>query len=148
MQNTAQFIQGQSGGAQGTQTQDPRLMEVRALQSMIPPMLAARYPDVIQMLLVTPSLTFQEKQYWVKLLPLMSLDQVAKLREILMTERKKFFEIQQKYATPGPATVGQIQRKRIEDTQIKKQMIKKQELVDEQQEKLNEDALLKELNTI
>jgi hypothetical protein len=149
-----QGFSAQSGGTSTTATQqapvpmDPRMQEFRALQAMTSPILFARYPDIMQMLFQTPSLSFQEKQYWIRLLPLMTLDQVQKLRDILITERTKLIDIQQRYASAGPATVGQVQQRKIEEVQAKKQMIKKQEMVDQQIEEHHEDALLEELDKV
>lgn len=138
-----------TGGTTAVQTPiDPRLQELRALQAMTSPMLVARYPDIMQMLFQTPSLSFQEKQYWIRLLPLMTIDQVQKLRDILLTERTKLIDIQQRYASAGPATVGQVQQRKIEEIQTKKQLIKKQEMVDQQIEESHEDALLDELDKV
>jgi len=138
-----------TGGTTAVQTPiDPRLQELRALQAMTSPMLVARYPDIMRMLFQTPSLSFQEKQYWIRLLPLMTTDQVQKLRDILLTERTKLIDIQQRYASAGPATVGQVQQRKIEEIQTKKQLIKKQEMVDQQIEESHEDALLDELDKV
>lgn len=147
MQPQTSFSSQTGTGAVATPI-DPKLQELHALQATTTPFIAARYPDVVQMIFETPSLTFQEKQYWLRLLPLMTLDQVAKLREILGTERKKLIEIQQQYAVQPPMTFGDTARVNYEHLRTKKEMLKKQEIVAQKVEEQHEEALLDELNTI
>lgn len=56
-------------------------------------------PDIIQLVLESKSLAEQnEKQNWFNLLPIMSSEQIDKLRDILTREKKKLAEINAKYA--------------------------------------------------
>lgn len=146
-------VQGQMTAQGGTATAyaapiDPRIQELQALQAITSPLIAAQYPDVVQMLFETPSLTFQEKQYWLKLLVLMTLEQVAKLREILSTERRKLIEIQQQYAAPAPRTFGDTSRMNYEALRNKKEMLKKEEHVAQKVEEEHEEALLDQLDDV
>jgi len=55
-------------------------------------------PELIQLILESKALdTDEDKQNWFNLLPLMTEDQIIKLREILLKERKKLQEIEEKY---------------------------------------------------
>ncbi len=54
--------------------------------------------EMIYLILQSRALeTDEEKQNWFNLLPLMTEEQVIKLKEILMKERKKLQEIEEKY---------------------------------------------------
>lgn len=144
--------QVQSPIQQGTGTTaqiDPRLQELHALQAATSPFIAARYPDIVQMLFETPSLTFQEKQYWLRLLPLMTLEQVDKLRGILSNERQKLIQIQQQYASSNaPLTFGDTKKVNYEVQKEKKEMLKEQEHVDQRVEEEHEAALLDQLDEV
>lgn len=138
----------QQATAQQVHAIDPKIQELRALQAMVPPLLAAHYPDIIQMLFQSPSLSFSEKQYWIHLLPLMNQEQVEKLRNILMSERSKLFDIQQQYNTSSPKTVEDASKERIAHIQAKKQVIRTQEALDQQNEAMHEDELLDALKNL
>ncbi|MFN7160871.1 MAG: hypothetical protein ACK4NC_04670 [Candidatus Gracilibacteria bacterium] len=148
MQSQGQPIAQSTGATAVAAPIDPRIQELHALQAITSPIIATTYPDVVQMLFETPSLTFQEKQYWLRLLPLMTLEQVDKLRDILTTERKKLIEIQQQYAVAPPQTFGDTQRINYEAQRTKKEMLKKQEHVAQRVEEEHEEALLDQLDEI
>lgn len=149
MQSQGQPMAQGSGGTAVATPIDPRIQELHALQAITSPFIASRYPDVVQMLFETPSLTFQEKQYWLRLLPLMTLDQVDKLRDILGTERRKLIEIQQQYATPSaPLTFGDTKKINYEAQKQKKEMLKKQEHVAQAVEEEHEEDLLDQLDEV
>ena len=55
-------------------------------------------PELIQLVLESKALdTEEEKQNWFNLLPLMTEEQIAKLKAILVKEKKKIEEIEKKY---------------------------------------------------
>lgn len=56
------------------------------------------YPELIEMVLRSKSIdTNEEKQNWFNLLPIMNDDQIWKLRTILLREKQKLDEIENKY---------------------------------------------------
>lgn len=127
---------------------DPKMQEFQQLRSMVHPMLMARYPDIVQMIFESSSLSFTEKQYWLRLLPLMNKEQIEKLREILSSERARLREIQQRYDQKRAMTIGEVQQKKLEGMEEKKKMIKKQEELDQLREEEHEDELLRALSNI
>ncbi len=55
-------------------------------------------PDMIEMILNSRSIeTSQDKQNWFNLLPLMNSEQIKKLNDILLKEKEKLKEIEEKY---------------------------------------------------
>ena len=55
-------------------------------------------PDIIEMVLRSRSIdTKEEKQNWFNLLPLMNNEQIQKLEAILIKEKTKLQEIEEKY---------------------------------------------------
>jgi hypothetical protein len=56
-------------------------------------------PELITLVLKSKALeTDEDKQNWFNLLPLMTEDQIYKFKEILLKERKKLDEIEEKYS--------------------------------------------------
>ena len=55
-------------------------------------------PDLIEMILLSKSLdSDDDKQNWFNLLPLMNSEQIQKLNDILVKEKKRLKEIEEKY---------------------------------------------------
>jgi len=57
-----------------------------------------KLPDLIEMILRSKSIdSHEEKQNWFNLLPLMNDEQIERLRNILLKEKRKLQEIEEKY---------------------------------------------------
>jgi hypothetical protein len=59
--------------------------------------LQVKYPELIDLVLGSESIDNNEKQYWFDILPSMTDEQVDRLFNILMTERKQLEELNMKY---------------------------------------------------
>ncbi len=69
-----------------------------ALKFDIPEEFLEEDPELITLILESKAIdTDEEKQNWLNLLLLMTEQQISKLREILLKERKKLQEIEEKY---------------------------------------------------
>ena len=65
----------------------------------IPDQFLQTMPDLVGLILTSKSMdTQEEKQSWFTLFPMMSQEQIDKLRDILTREQQKLQEIEQKYA--------------------------------------------------
>ena len=100
--------------------------------------------DIIILVLQSKSLdTQQEKQSWFDLLPLMTSEQVDKLRDILTREKQKLDEIEQKYEQKKDAVINKFVQKFDEDAyQNKIVQLQQQEAAHEEKEDQEADALL------
>lgn len=56
-----------------------------------------RYILLKPLIINTESMNNDEKQYWFDILPSMTYEQIRKLLDILVTERKKLIELEYKY---------------------------------------------------
>lgn len=65
---------------------------------IVPPELRAKEPELIELIMKSESMNNEERQYWVDILPVMTPDQVAQLRQILVNERAQLAAIDAKYA--------------------------------------------------
>jgi len=64
----------------------------------IPADIAAKFPELLDLIKGSESMNDEERQYWINILPIMTPDQVQNLHEILDNERKQLKAIDEKYA--------------------------------------------------
>jgi hypothetical protein len=83
--------------------------------------------------------TKDEKQSWFNLLPLMTEDQIEKLRDILVREKQKLDEIEQKYEQKKVDLKSKYTKKR-EEGEYKEKMLQIQEKEDAHQEQKEQEA--------
>jgi hypothetical protein len=57
----------------------------------------AKYPELVNLVLGSESIDNNEKQYWFDIMPSMTDEQIDRLFNILMTERKQLEELNIKY---------------------------------------------------
>lgn len=106
-----------------------------------------KMPDLIELVLRSRSMDKdEEKQSWFNLMPLMTDEQIAKLRDILVREKQKLEEIEKKYEDKK----AEIKKKYLTRWQnmgyVKKiNDIKQAESVAEEKEDAEADALLESL---
>jgi tryptophanyl-tRNA synthetase len=68
---------------------------------VIPDETKKMFPELVKMIMNSQSMNDQERNYWLQVLPVMTEEQVAELRNILETEIKKLAEIEKKYSSGG-----------------------------------------------
>lgn len=87
-----------------------------------------------------------DKQSWFNLLPLMNQEQIDKLKDILLREKQKLAEIEQKYQQKKTDIKEGFVQKFEESQYVQKiQSIKAQEATQDKQEDAEADALLQQL---
>jgi len=101
-------------------------------------------PELVEMILRSKSIdTKEEKQNWFNLLPLMNTQQIEKLRAILIKEKTKLQEIEQKYEEKKMDIKKKYLMKRQEAGYIKQvATIKEQENEDTSKDKKDAEDLL------
>lgn len=135
----AQVASGQQTGLSVAQQQELAALVVKEV--------AQAYPDILQMLFVTPSLNFEEKKYWVQLLPLMSMEHVERLRTILTTERQKMASIDQQFAEKAEIFANTVKLSR-EEIEERRQELRAKEVHSQKEEDNEEKQLLGQLDTL
>lgn len=63
----------------------------------IPETVKQQYPDLVPLILETESMNDDERQYWFQILPIMTEEQVGKLREILVNEKQQLKQLDTEY---------------------------------------------------
>jgi len=112
----------------------------------IPPVVLEKYPELAEMIKNTESMSREEREYWFQILPIMTKEQVDRLRKILEEESVQLAKLDQKYQKE----LQKINKKHMSEwnTFEKKQDREdreKQETAAEDSETLVEAALLEEL---
>lgn len=97
--------------------------QIAELKNILLREMMERYPDIIQMLFQTPSLAFEEKKYWLQLMPLMAPDHIERLRGILVNERQKLAEINARYEA-GVQALEKIARPSQEEMEKQRKAIR------------------------
>lgn len=115
----------------------------------IPETVRAQYPDLIPLILETESMNDDERQYWFQILPIMTEEQVTKLKEILLNEKKQLADLDRQYETDMKKinTKHVSQWKAFEAAEKRKQL-KSAETAAEHGEKTTEEELLQKLQGI
>ena len=107
--------------------------------------------ELIELIMKSESMNDGERQYWFDLTKTMNLQQVEKLRGILVKERTKLAEIEAKYGTaekkkPSAAEVKKKNTQMEQSWQEKKAALQAREQAAEHEE--NEDDILAELDNL
>lgn len=118
----------------------PQELWEKAQQFTIPDAFLVSSPELIILVLNSKSIdNKEEKQSWFNLLPLMTQEQIDKLRDILVREKQKLEEIEKKYEQKKSDIKNQYVQKRQEEW-YKTQMVQIQQKEEAHQEKQEQEA--------
>lgn len=76
-------------GSQGTAGSSDELV--------VPPAVQEKYPDLVEMIKKTESMSLEERKYWFQILPIMTPEQIERLKAILAEEANKLAQLDQAY---------------------------------------------------
>ena len=115
----------------------------------IPQAVKDKYPELVQMILKTESMTDDEREYWFQILPIMTPDQVARLRKILEEEATQLKELDEEYQSE----LKKLNTKHVQEwnefEKTKEREAREQaEARAEEEESAAEDELLQELENL
>lgn len=65
----------------------------------IPSDLQLKFPELLDLIVKSESMNDEERQYWIDILPIMTVEQITQLQGILQNERDQLAAIDAKYAT-------------------------------------------------
>lgn len=118
-----------------------------AARFTIPEDFIASMPDLIELVLRSKSMDKDaDKQSWFNLLPMMNDEQIAKLKDILMREKQKLAEIEEKYKEKKTAIRDKyVQTFQAADYTKKMQVMKSQEEAHKEKDAAEADSLLDQL---
>ena len=96
----------------------------------IPQEVLEKYADLVALIKGSSSMNDDERQYWFSILPIMTQEQVKRLRNILDTEKQKLAAIDSKYQNQ----LDQINEKHLLEWQEMKRREKRDELASKEGE--------------
>jgi len=115
----------------------------------IPTAVKEDYPELIPLILQTESMDDEEREYWFQILPIMTEDQVLKLKDILVNEKDQLAKLDADYETE----LKKINEKHLNEWQAfeyeqERDEIKTKEAAAEASESSLEEDLLNKLDDL
>ncbi len=128
--------------------QIPEALRTSAMEYIIDDFVLESRSDLVTLILNSKSIDGkEEKQSRFSLLPIMDVDQISKLYDILNREQEKLKEIEQKYENKKTSIIQKYSEKTYSNPVYQNTIntIKAQEAIQEEQEDKEADALLNNL---
>ncbi len=112
---------------------------------VVPPETEQKFGDIVALIRASESMNDEERQYWINILPIMTLEQIENLRKILTTERDQLSAIDRKYSKEI-SSLGQEEVLRRADElrrSKRKERTRQEQASEEEEDKLADDLLKK-----
>jgi hypothetical protein len=134
----------------GTPTgQDPATgaSPAQGKQFNIPKVVQEKYPDLIELIKKTESMSDEERDYWFQILPIMTADQVTRLKTILQEEANQLAKLDDQYQSE----LAKLNKKHVEEWNMfekkkEREALQAKEASAEAEESKAEEELLKKLD--
>lgn len=113
---------------------------------IVPRLIREKYPDLIKLLYETESMNDEEREYWLQIMPIMTEEQIVKLRDIMVNERDQLKKLAGGYSAAKDLFADE-QTPALSEEEIdqKFENIKVQETASETEEQSKEAELLRQL---
>lgn len=114
----------------------------------IPAETQAKFGPIIELIKGSESMNNEERQYWINILPIMTMEQLKNLEEILTSEKKQLQAIDAKYskqadAIGNAASVSNMEQK-IKSRKKEREQTEREDAVREQQ---HEEEILSKIQS-
>jgi hypothetical protein len=135
--------------AQGAQTTTGQAATAAPVEYNVPDVVMQKYPDLVALIKKTESMSKDERNYWFQILPIMTDDQVARLRKILDDEASQLTKLDSEYQTEL-AKLNEKHLKEWDDFERtqKRDELKKVESASSAEEAKHQEDLLKQLGNL
>ncbi len=115
----------------------------------IPQAVLDKYPDLVAMIKKSESMADEERDYWFQILPIMTDEQVDRLRKILTEESEQLAKLDTQYQDE----LSKLNKKHVEEwdnleREKAREQMKQAEATAESAEKANEEDILNQLNNL
>ncbi len=115
----------------------------------IPEIVKEKFPQIIKMILETESMSKEERNYWFQILPIMTNEQVERLRNILIEEKEQLTKLDDKYQEE----LSRLNEKHLREwdefeRKQEREKLKVAEAQYEQEEAEKEEDILEELENL
>ncbi len=117
-------------------------------QFNVPAAVMEKYPQLVELIKKTESMSNEEREYWFQILPIMTEEQVTRLKTILDQEAAQLSKLDDQYQDE----LSKLNKKHLEEWNVfeKKQQrvaLQEKEAHTEAEEKKAEEEILKQLDT-
>lgn len=115
----------------------------------IPDLVLKKFPELVELLKKTESMSKEERNYWFQILPIMTDEQVARLRKILEDEASQLSKLDDQYQSE----LSKLNEKHLKEwdefeRSKKREDLKQKEAVAQKEETQTEEELLKKLGNV
>ncbi len=112
----------------------------------IPDVVLKKFPDLVEMIKKTESMSKEERNYWFQILPIMTEEQVVRLRKILQDEADQLSKLDTQYQSEL-SKLNEKHMKEWNEFERSKQRedLKQKEAVTQKEEVQTQEDLLKKL---
>lgn len=123
--------------------------QTAAVDYNIPAVVLQKYPDLVEKIKKTESMSKDERNYWFQILPIMTDEQVLRLKKILDDEANQLTKLDSEYQTEL-AKLNEKHLKEWDDFERaqKREELKKVESASTAEEAKKQEDLLKQLGNI
>jgi molecular chaperone GrpE (heat shock protein) len=140
---------GSKPAATGTSASSAKKTQPLESKFHIPQAVKTENPELIPLILNTESMDDEEREYWFQILPIMTPEQIAKFKNILVTEKQQLAKLDEEYETE----LAKINEKHLQEWQEfeskqERTTRQQQEQAQEAQESSTEEDLLKKLQEL
>ncbi len=113
----------------------------------VPAVVLEKYPELVALIKKTESMSDEEREYWFQILPIMTADQVTRLKTILDEEANQLSKLDTQYQDE----LTKLNKKHLEEWNVfqkkqDRQALQAQEASHEAEESKAEQDLLKDLD--
>lgn len=132
-----------------TQTTTAQTAATAVADYNIPAVVLQKYPDLVELIKKTESMSKDERNYWFQILPIMTDEQVVRLRKILDDEANQLTKLDSEYQSEL-AKLNEKHLKEWDDFERtqKREELKKVESVSTAEEAKKQEDLLKQLGNV
>lgn len=116
---------------------------------VIPEELKRKYGPLIELITASESMNDEERQYWINILPVMTIEQIGNLRQILQNEKDQLTAIDAKYAGEKGKQDSSTSIEEMEQKIRKRKAVREgSEGAAESEEKKQEEGILKAIDEL
>ncbi len=113
----------------------------------IPQTVIDKYPDLVELIKKTESMTDDEREYWFQILPIMTVEQVERLKKILADEAAQLSKLDTQYQDE----LGKLNKKHLDEwTEFERKQdrvaLQQAEAASKSDEEKAQEELLKQLD--
>jgi len=116
---------------------------------IVPQLVRDKFSDLVKLIYETESMNEEEREYWLKIMPIMTEEQIVKFRNILVNEKEQLAKLDKEYENE----INKIDKKHLaefDEAKMKEKLknIKEEEAKHNASETAEEEAVLNKLQNL